>query len=99
MRLYRKGKAVDSGSSWFPTIDEAMNWVSESEIISIMWLKQKSFDNHFEPRGIGYRAKSERDYGLANPVVETMTLDEFEDRVHHPIQGRFYWDGKYGNTY
>ncbi len=97
MRLYRKGKPVDFGSSWFSTISEATEFEkpNEENIISIMWLKKQLFNKYFEHNGMGYRAKSPKNYALANPVIESMTMDKFEERLHHPIISKFYWDGEY----
>jgi hypothetical protein len=98
MRLYRKGKPVNFGSSWFPTISEAIEFKkpNEENIISIMWLRNRQlFDQYFEQNGIGYRAKSPQDYALANPVIESMTIEKFEERLQHPIISKIYWDGEY----
>ncbi|HRZ85147.1 MAG TPA: hypothetical protein P5277_00020 [Candidatus Paceibacterota bacterium] len=98
MRLYRKGKTVDSGSSWFPTIAEAMQFEKhgkESNLISVMIISKENFDSNFEANGIGYRAKTSVDYGKSNPVIETMSINEFERRLNHPVLSRLYWDGQY----
>ena len=98
MRLYRKGKPVDMGSGWFPTISEAMEFEKrgkENKIISIMWIQRDNFKEHFESNGIGYRAINPVHYAKANPITETMTLDKFEEILEHPIISRYYHDGEY----
>lgn len=93
MRLYRRGKQLDWGSGWFPTIEEAQNHPTKDRIISIMRIQKEAFDKHFEPNGIGYRPKSPKDFAEANPVIETMTEKKFERRLEHPIISRLYTDG------
>ena len=98
MRLYRKGKIKDFGSGWFQTIAEAMQYEKnkkENNIISILWVRKDDFKRYFEPNGIGFRAKSESDYALANPVVESLTIEEFDRRIEHPILERIYGDGEF----
>ena len=92
-RLYRKGKQVDWGSGWFTTIDEALEHPTKEKIISIMWIRKEEFEKHFEENGIGYRPKNINHYAQANPVVETMIIEEFLMRLEHPIMNRFYNDG------
>ncbi|MBS3099672.1 hypothetical protein J4463_00450 [Candidatus Pacearchaeota archaeon] len=98
-RLYRKGEIVDFGSSWFPTIKEAEIYETERKedenIMSIMWIMRELFNAPFEANGVGYRAKSAEDYALANPTIETMTIDEFMERLEHPMISKLYWDGEY----
>ena len=60
-----------------------------------MRIKRENFVQYFEQRGIGYRAKSRKDYVYANPIIETMTLENFMEKIDHPIINRIYTDGDY----
>jgi len=83
VRLYRKGIIKDWGSSWFPTIREALNYEEASgemknpdeTAIGIMRLSRESFNRYFESRGIGCRAKSEEAFLNSGSLIKYMPVE------------------------
>ena len=102
VRLYRKGRMVDAGSSWFNTIRESLNYQERSgegkdpneEVIGIIWLTQEAFNKYYEARGIGYRAKDEKAFLNSTPVIQYLSISKLEEYLENPVTCKFYGDAE-----